>query len=187
MTHPVLGEVECVRSARARRITISVRRGGKVRLAYPQQTSQRQAWAFLETKVAWVELARQRVTARTPVEPSLPPDEARERIEELRRAAKADLPVRLERLAQQTGLKYTGVTIRLARTKWGCCTSRNTISLSLFLMALPEHLRDFVLLHELCHTVHHDHSPRFHALLDRLTGGREKELERELRSYSIRG
>ena len=39
--------------------------------------------------------------------------------------------------------------------------------------------------HELCHTVHHDHSPRFHALLDRLTGGREKELSRELRRYSI--
>ncbi len=39
---------------------------------------------------------------------------------------------------------------------------------------LTPHLRDFVLLHELCHTVHHDHSPYFHALLDRLTGGNEK-------------
>ena len=52
-------------------------------------------------------------------------------------------------------------------------------------MTLPPHLRDFVLLHELCHTVHHDHSPHFHALLDRLTGGNEKLLSRELRSYSI--
>lgn len=187
MNHPVLGEVECVPSARARRITVSVRRGGVVRLTYPRRGSLRQAWMFLESKVAWVEQARRRIAARTSVEPLLPPAEAKERIEELRRAAKADLPQRLERLARQTGLHYTGVTIRAARTKWGCCTARNTISLSLFLMALPEHLRDFVLLHELCHTVHHDHSPRFHALLDRLTGGREKELNRELRGYSIRG
>lgn len=187
MNHPVLGEVECVQSARARHISISVRRGGLVRLTYPRKVSRQEAVSFLERKIAWIERARQRIAARTSVEPSLPPAEAKERIEKLRRAAKADLPMRLERLSQQTGLKYAGVTVRVARTKWGCCTNRNTISLSLFLMALPEHLRDFVLLHELCHTVHHDHSPRFHALLDRLTGGCEKELERELRSYSIRG
>lgn len=187
MNHPVLGEIECVQSARAKRITVSVRRGGAVRLTYPRRVSQRQALDFLESKIAWVERARERIAVRTPVEPLLPPAEAKERIEELRRAAKADLPARLERLSRETGLRYAGVTIRMARTKWGCCTSRNTISLSLFLMALPEHLRDFVLLHELCHTVHHDHSPRFHALLDRLTGGRERKLNRELRGYSIRG
>ena len=105
----------------------------------------------------------------------------------LRRAAQADLPPRIERLARQTGLRYAGLTIRAARTKWGSCSGRNTISLNLYLMTLPEHLRDFVILHELCHTVHHDHSPRFHALLDRLTGGREKELARELKRFAIRG
>ena len=60
------------------------------------------------------------------------------------------------------------------------------ISLSLFLVTLPEHLRDYVIIHELCHTVHHNHSPRFHALVDRFTGGHEKALARELRAFSIR-
>ena len=187
MQHPVIGEFECLRSARARRISLTVRRGGTVRLTYPYRCSRQEALAFLERKIDWIVQTCRRMAARTAVEPQLPPEEAKVRIEELRRAAKADLPTRLERLAQQTGLRYAGVTIRAARTKWGCCTSRNTISLSLFLMALPEHLRDFVLLHELCHTVHHDHSPRFHALLDRLTGGQEQALARELRRYSIRG
>jgi len=75
---------------------------------------------------------------------------------------------------------------RASRTKWGSCSGRNHISLSLFLMTLPEHLRDYVIVHELCHTVHHDHSPRFHALVDRLVGGREKALNRELRAFTIR-
>jgi len=51
---------------------------------------------------------------------------------------------------------------------------------------LPEHLRDFVILHELCHTVHHNHSAAFHALLDRCTGGRESLLRRELRHCTTR-
>ena len=187
MEHPVLGEVTCVRSARARRISIRVRPDGTVRLTCPQRGTMREALAFLESKVAWIERTRLRLAERQAVEPPLPPAEAKARIEALRRAAKADLPARLERLAREHGFSYAGVTIRAARTKWGCCTGRNTISLSLYLMALPEHLRDFVLLHELCHTVYHDHSARFHALLDRVTGGREREFARELRRYAIRG
>ena len=83
-------------------------------------------------------------------------------------------------------MRYAKLTIRASRTKWGSCSGQNHISLSLFLMTLPEHLRDYVIIHELCHTVHHNHSLRFHALVDRLVGGREKELNRELRRFSIR-
>ena len=107
--------------------------------------------------------------------------------EALRTRAKEVLPERIARLSAATGLRYEKLSIRASRTKWGSCSGQNHISLSLFLMTLPEHLRDFVILHELCHTVHHNHSPRFHALLDRLTGGREKALNRELRACSIQG
>jgi ribosomal protein S18 acetylase RimI-like enzyme len=48
-------------------------------------------------------------------------------------------------------------------------------------MTLPTHLQEFVVLHELCHTVHHNHSAKFHALLNKVTGGREKELNRQLK------
>ena len=187
MIHPVLGEIVCVQSPRARRISIRVRLSGEVRVTYPRGVAQRRALAFLEEKVAWVEAVRRRLVSRRAVLPeSLTPEEESARIEKLRRAAKVDLPLRVERLSQQTGLQYTKMTIRAARTKGGCCTGRNTLSLSLFLMTLPEHLRDFVIIHELCHTVHHDHSPQFHALVDRMTGGNEKALARELRAWSIR-
>lgn len=187
LDHPRLGPVTLARSPRARRIAIRVRPSGEVRVSFPLGVSRQRALAFLDEKAAWVEIARQRLAARrAALPPALPPDEEKARIEELRRAAKADLPARIERLSQQTGLHYERVTVRAARTKWGSCSGKGRISLSLFLMTLPEHLRDFVILHELCHTVHHDHSPRFHALLDRLVGGREKALVRELRTFSIR-
>lgn len=188
---PDIGTIEVVRSPRARRIALTVRPSGAVRLSYPYGVSRERALQFLAAKHEWVLRARERLAARRAALPApLPPEEERVRIEQLRSEAKRDLPPRLERLAAAAGLHYEKVTIRAARTKWGSCTGRNRISLSLYLMLLPERLRDFVLLHELCHTVHHDHSPRFHALLDRfvgqLLGSRERELQRELRRYAIR-
>ena len=68
----------------------------------------------------------------------------------MRREAMVVLPSRVAELAVRTGLQYRSVTIRATRSKWGSCNGRNDLSLSLYLMTLPEHLRDFVILHELC-------------------------------------
>lgn len=185
--HPRLGEVTLSRTLRARRVSISVRATGVVRLSFPYGVSQKRALEFLEQKAGWIEAARERLARkRAAMPPQLPPAEQKARIEELRRAAKADLPDRIARLSEATGLKYEKLSIRASRTKWGSCSGRNHISLSLFLMTLPEHLRDYVIIHELCHTVHHNHSPRFHALVDRLVGGHEKALNKELRAFTIR-
>ena len=183
--HPRLGPVTLSQTRRARRIAICVRASGAVRVSFPCGVSQRRAQAFVEEKIEWIERTRERLAARRadPV-PELAPEERKMRIEALRRAAKADLPERIARIAAQTGLRYGKMTVRASRTKWGSCTGRNDISLSLFLMKLPERLRDYVIVHELCHTVHHDHSPQIHALVDRLLGGRERELMRELRRYA---
>ena len=184
--HPRLGEVNLAQSPRARRVSIRVRATGAVRLAYPFGVSRRRALAFLDEKADWILATRERLARRrAALPPQLPPAEQKTRIEELRRAAREDLPERIARLSAATRLRYEKLSIRASRTKWGSCSGQNHISLSLYLMTLPEVLRDFVILHELCHTVHHNHSPRFHALLDRLTGGREKELSRELRRYTI--
>ena len=185
--HPRLGEVTLSQSVRARRVLISVRATGAVRLSFPRGVSQKRALAFLDEKAEWIEAARERLARkRAALPPQLPPEERKARVEELRRAAKADLPGRIARLSEATGLKYEKLSIRASRTKWGSCSGRNHISLSLFLMTLPEHLRDYVIIHELCHTVHHNHSPRFHALVDRLVGGCEKALNKELRAFTIR-
>lgn len=184
--HPVVGEILLSPSSRARRVSISVRVSGEVRLSYPARMPAKRALGFLDEKADWILATRERLARRrAALPPQLPPAEQKARIEELRRAAREDLPERIARLSAATGLRYEKLSIRASRTKWGSCSGQNHISLSLYLMTLPEVLRDFVILHELCHTVHHNHSPRFHALLDRLTGGREKELSRELRRYTI--
>ncbi len=102
----------------------------------------------------------------------------------LRAEAKAVLPAMVAELAARYGFRYGKVTVRATRSRWGSCSSRDDISLSIFLMRLPQHLIEYIIVHELCHTRFKDHSAGFHALVDSLLGGREKELARELRSYA---
>ena len=79
--------------------------------------------------------------------------------------AEMTLLPQLQELAIATGLRYGRGQIRGQRTRWGSCSGRGTISLNWHLLFLtPEQVR-YVLLHELCHTVELNHSPRFWRLL----------------------
>lgn len=180
LIHPTLGEITLSSTRRSTRISLSVRPTGKVRLSYPPYISQTRALEFLEQKIEWILAAKKRYMQR-----AVNPPMSKAEIEQLRTKAKAYLPQRVAYWAAKFSFRYGKVTIRATRSKWGSCSASGNISLSLFLMQLPEHLRDYVIIHELCHTVHHNHSPRFHALVNQLTAGQEKILARELRQHSI--
>jgi hypothetical protein len=79
----------------------------------------------------------------------------------LLRRAKEALPGQLAQLSRDTGLRYRSVAIRSQRSRWGSCSSTGDISLNYQILFLPPELARHVLLHELCHTVRLDHSPRF--------------------------
>lgn len=103
--------------------------------------------------------------------------------EALRRNAKILLPPRLSLLSARHNLPYESVRINSSRGRWGSCSSSRKINLSYFLVLLPAHLIDYVLLHELCHTREMNHGDRFWALLDSLTDGKALELREELRKH----
>lgn len=103
--------------------------------------------------------------------------------EALRRNAKIILPPRLYQLSLQHGLTYRSVKINSSTGRWGSCSSSGNINLSCFLMLLPRHLIDYVLLHELAHTREMNHGDAFWALLDRLTEGKAFQLRSELKQH----
>ena len=179
--HPTLGLIECVRSMRSRSIRLSVRQDMAIRLTYPFFVHQKDAIAFAESKAEWILKTRERLEERRATVPTISRAEAKE----LLNRACGYIPVAIARLAKEYGFHYTSLRLTTARTRWGSCNGNNGISLSIFIMRLPIHLREFIILHELCHTRHHNHSEAFHALLDSLVEGKEKALNRELKAHII--
>lgn len=159
---PDIGEVTFRTSVRSRSIGIRVHPVKGVSVSVPYIVPYQAALAFFRLRREWVleTMARQRERykdVRMPTEAE---------IEAMRRQAKAELPPRLAELAARYGFEYGKVTIKNNATNWGSCSTKGNINLNLKVVRLPALLQDYVLLHELCHLCHHDHSHAFHLLLE---------------------
>ncbi len=86
--------------------------------------------------------------------------------EYLRKLARPHLERRLKHFSQLTGLKFKKFRVSGARSRWGSCSTKGTIGLNWKLMAAPHWVIDYVIIHELVHTRHFDHSPRFWQLVE---------------------
>lgn len=101
----------------------------------------------------------------------------------MRKKAEEYLPPLVQYWSSLFDLPYNKVTISKARSRWGSCSSKRDISLSFYLMLLPAHLIDYVILHELAHTREMNHGPKFWELLNQLTDGKALALRKELRMH----
>ena len=103
----------------------------------------------------------------------------------LRKEAKRLLPGRTRQLASKFGFYFTDVKIQSSKSRWGSCSREKSINLSLYLMLLPAHLIDYVILHELCHTKEMNHGDKFWAWMDKVTENKAYELRQELKKYNM--
>ena len=188
---PGIGEVLLVkrRGATRLRISVSPRRG--VVVSMPWMLPYAIAEKFLLSKRQWVAAALERQAgqmhraAESGKTATVPDDPAE--LERMREAARAALVPKLLSAAARYGFPFKGrVAIKNNVSNWGSCSSKGNINLNMRLILLPEHLQDYVILHELCHLRYPDHGPAFHALLDSLLGGRETALSHELNEWKIR-
>jgi len=177
---PDVGRVTVRKSDRAKHIRITINPDQTVRLVIPKRVSTEKGGQFLRSKVPWIRKHLHRLKRVQSAEGNLPPS----RINESQ--AREMLIGRLEEMAQIHHLKYSKVSIRNQKTKWGSCSSKNNISLNINLARLPDQLRDYVILHELVHTRFKNHGKEFWAELNNSVGGDAKELARKLRKYRLR-
>lgn len=103
--------------------------------------------------------------------------------EQLKREAKYFLVKRTRELSTLKGIKIGKVSIRTTKSRWGSCSHNDDISLSVYLMTLPDELIDYVICHELAHVKEKNHSKAFWAHLEMLLPGAGK-LDKEMKKYT---
>jgi len=109
----------------------------------------------------------------------------REAIEKtLRMEAKIYLPRRLHEFALKYKFNYNKIFLKNLKTLWGSCSNQNNINLNIHLMRLPRHLIDYIILHELTHTIIKNHSASFHNLLNSILDNNIEDIKNELHKYS---
>lgn len=100
----------------------------------------------------------------------------------LKQEADQLLPQRLDHLAKKHGFSYESVTTKRLSSRWGSCSQHRDITLNIYLMQLPWHLIDYVIVHELVHTEHLNHSPGFWQRFEQIMPT-AKQLRRDLKKY----
>lgn len=139
---------------------------GKVIVRAPRRAMLKDIEDFLESKLDWIEkgIASQNAA---PQFPPFTPEEVRAMAD----AARVDIPKRVARLAPIVGVHCGRITIRNQRTKWGSCSSKGNLNFNCVLMLSPEWVRDYIVVHELCHLKEMNHSPAFWAEVARVCPG----------------
>lgn len=151
-------EYELIRSAR-KTVAIQITREGKVVVRCPKAMPEAQVRAFVQEKQSWI------LSHMPPKEEILPKLTAGQ-VQELADRAVEYFPRRTAELARQMGVTYGRITIRNQRTKWGSCSSKGNLNFNCTLMLAPREVADYVIIHELSHRKHMDHSPAFWAMVE---------------------
>ena len=173
---PAIGPILFERSKRAKNISISVRSQRGVRVAVPAGISFRSAEKTVRGKYDWIRKKQLAVTQQEQRFANLPPIPVA--------TAKSVLTNRILLLTKKYGFTVNRITIRNQRTRWGSCSIKNNISLNIKLYYLPAELQDYVILHELVHTVHHNHSSAFWDKLKTILP-MAKSLDRRLKKHGL--
>lgn len=151
--------VQVIRSDR-KSMALQVDAQGQVIVRAPWRFPQAEIDRFVAQHAGWIAAHLQKVRIRQEEKQGLAPFEEQE-LSELAQAARRDLPARCQQWAKKMGVRYGRITIRSQKTRWGSCSRQGNLNFNCLLMLCPEKVRDYVVVHELCHTKEMNHSPAF--------------------------
>ena len=125
---------------------------------------------FVQSKRIWIEGHLSKI-------PAPQPKFTQTEIEALARKALTVIPDRVRHFAPIVGVSYGRITIRNQRSRWGSCSGKSDLNFNCLLMLTPDFCLDYVVVHELCHRLEMNHSPKFWAQVERVLPDYRKSRE----------
>ncbi|MDO5456391.1 MAG: SprT family zinc-dependent metalloprotease [Eubacteriales bacterium] len=164
-------EYTLIRSKR-KTLAVQIKADGSVIVRAPLRCPRREIDRFLLEKDAWISTHRAKILSRLAQEKLHPvPALTDEQLKNLKKRASVAIPARVSYFAPligRTGVTYGRITIRSQKTRWGSCSSKGNLNFNCLLLLAPPQVLDYVVVHELCHRIHMNHSSRFWAEVARV-------------------
>lgn len=153
---------------RSERKTVAIQiKGSNIIVRAPKRLRETEIVQLLRSKRSWIEKHYAAAAERQEAAKNTAPYTAEE-IHALAQKAVAVIPQRVKHYAELLGVDYGRVTIRNQRTRWGSCSSNGNLNFNCLLMLMPDEIIDSVVVHELCHRKHMNHSDQFYAEIERV-------------------
>lgn len=138
-------------------IALQILSDGTLTVRCPRRTTREQIESLLASKGNWI---RKHLAGRTPVTKL-----TASQLQTLRSQASASIPALVSAYARQIGVDYGNISIRAQKTRWGSCSSKGNLNFNCLLMLAPPRVLEYVIVHELCHRRHMNHSQAFWELV----------------------
>ncbi|MBO5937679.1 MAG: M48 family metallopeptidase [Clostridia bacterium] len=153
---------------RSDRKTLSIQlKHGEIIARAPLHMKDKEIYSFIESKKLWIEKNLAKIKEREQAISDAEPFTGEE-IKALAEKAKIIISRRVQYYAPKIGVTYNRITIRCQRTRWGSCSSKGNLNFNCLLALFPLEIIDSVVVHELCHRKHMNHSPQFYAEVEKV-------------------
>lgn len=162
-------------------IAIYVRKNGEVEVRAPFRVPDKKIQDFINEKQEWITKTQNKIKQKAQNKQTLSIEEKNKLIDR----ANEYIPSRVINLGKQLKLPVTKIKITSAKSYWGCCNIKNEVSFSWRLMLASPKTIDYVIIHELVHTKHHNHSGNFWKEVERIMPDYRKYKEELKKIESI--
>lgn len=158
-------KISIIRSSRK---TLSIQlKNGEIIARAPLLMKDKDIYSFIESKKSWIEKNLAKIEEREKANSNAEPF-TQDEIKALAEKAKVIISERVQYYAPMIGVTYNRITIRCQRTRWGSCSSKGNLNFNCLLALFPLEIIDSVVVHELCHRKHMNHSPQFYAEIEKV-------------------
>ena len=147
--------VELIRSRR-RSLSLELKRDGTILVRAPLRMSRERIEGFVLEHRDWIEKRRRQLETEEAVELL-----SQEELAALKKRGREVFARKAAEYAAKLGVRYGRVCVRCQKSKWGSCSAAGNLNFNCLLLLAPEEVLDYVVVHELCHRLEMNHSPRF--------------------------